>query len=231
MAKNYSAYEAAKVLMGNNVEEISEVGSRYPLFTRTVSMANSEYLLDILKALPKVTARVVETGLKDLDSDTDIEDTEQEETKETKTNKKAEKKESKVKPKSKQFVEGDDEDEEESEDDDYENMTSKELYKLCCDRGISSKCKDRKKSTLIELLKANDAGEDEEESDDWGEEEEETKDQYEGKTAKELYKMCCDRGIKAKTKQTAEAYVKLLKQADAQGAESEEEDDDDDWEI
>lgn len=227
MAKNYSAYEAAKVLMGNNVEEISEVGSRYPLFTRTVSMANSEYLLDILKALPKVTARVVETGLKDLESDTDVEDTEEQ----TEAPKKSAKEESKVKPKSKQVVEEDDEDEEESEDDDYENMTSKELYKLCCDRGISSKCKDRKKSTLIELLKANDAGEDEEESDDWGEEEEETKDPYEGKTAKELYKMCCDRGIKAKTKQTAEAYVKLLKQADEQGAESEEEDDDDDWEI
>lgn len=228
MAKNYSAYEAAKVLMGNNVEEISEVGSRYPLFTRTVSMANSEYLLDILKALPKVTARVVETGLKDLESDTDVEDTdtEQEETKETKTNKKAEKK-----TVTKKETEEEYENEEESEDDDYENMTSKELYKLCCDRGISSKCKDRKKSTLIELLKANDAGEDEEEADDWGEDEEETKDPYEGKTAKELYKMCCDRGIKAKTKQTAEAYVKLLKQADAQGAESEEEDDDDDWEI
>ena len=227
MAKNYSAYEAAKVLMGNNVEEISEVGSRYPLFTRTVSMANSEYLLDILKALPKVTARVVETGLKDLDSDTDVEDTEteQEEAKETKTNKKAEKKTATKKETEEEY------EEEEESDDDYENMTSKELYKLCCDRGISSKCKDRKKSTLIELLKANDAGEDEEESDDWGEEEEETKDPYEGKTAKELYKMCCDRGIKAKTKQTAEAYVKLLKQADKQGAESEEEDDDDDWEI
>ena len=223
MAKNYSAYEAAKVLMGNNVEEISEVGSRYPLFTRTVSMANSEYLLDILKALPKVTARAVETGLKDLESDTDVEDTEQEE---TKTNKKAEKKTVTKKEETEEEYEN----EEESEDDDYENMTSKELYKLCCDRGISSKCKDRKKSTLIELLKANDAGEDEEESDDWGEDEEEAKDPYEGKTAKELYKMCCDRGIKAKTKQTAEAYVKLLKQADAQGAESEE-DDDDDWEI
>jgi hypothetical protein len=61
------AYEAAEAIMGNNVEEVAEVGSRYPLFTRTVSMANSEYVLDILKAIPKVTARVVETGLKDID--------------------------------------------------------------------------------------------------------------------------------------------------------------------
>lgn len=227
MAKNWLAYEAAEVLLkGTDLEAVAEIGSRFPLFTVAVMRDGTEVLCDILKAVPKVTARVVETGLKDLESDTGVEDTEQEEVQETKTNKKAEKK-----TVTKKEAEEEYEDEEESEDDDYENMTSKELYKLCCDRGISSKCKDRKKSTLIELLKANDAGEDEEEADDWGEDEEKTKDPYEGKTAKELYKMCCDRGIKAKTKQTAEAYVKLLKQADAQGAESEEEDDDDDWEI
>ena len=67
MATNWSAYEAAKEIYGTNKENIAEIGSRFPLFTRTVSMANSDYVLDILKALPKVTARVVETGLKDID--------------------------------------------------------------------------------------------------------------------------------------------------------------------
>ena len=44
--------------------------------------------------------------------------------------------------------------------------------------------------------------------------------------------MCSDRGIKTKPKQSAEAYVKLLKKADEAEAETEdEEDDDDDWEI
>lgn len=221
MAKNWMAYEAAEVIMGNNVEEIAEVGSRYPLFTRTVSMANSEYVLDLLKAIPKVTARVVETGLKDID-DVETEDVNEEE-----APKKSAKKETKAtqKPKSKKAAE----EEDEADEDDYESMTSKALYKLCCDRGISSQCKKRDKASLIAVLKENDGAANEEE-DDWGDEEEET-DPYAGKSAKELFKMCSDRGIKTKPKQSADAYVKLLKKADEAEAETEDEDDDDDWEI
>jgi hypothetical protein len=223
MAKNWMAYEAAEVIMGNNVEEIAEVGSRYPLFTRTVSMANSDYLLDLLKAIPKVTARVVETGLKDINLD-EVEEKETEETQEE-APKKSPKKETKAKAKKEK-----EEDVEESEDD-YESMTSKDLYKLCCDRGISSKCKKRDKATLIAVLRENDGAEPETEEDDsWDDEEDENP--YAGKTARELYKMCCDRGIKAKTKQSADDYVKLLKKYDESEAEVEEdEDDDDDWEI
>lgn len=221
MAKNWMAYEAAEAIMGNNVEEIAEIGSRYPLFTRTVAMANSEYVLDLLKALPKVTARVIETGLKDInDVETEVEEVEEE---------KAPKKETKTAGKAKPKKEEADEDD--TEDGDYENMTSKALYKLCCDRGISSQCKKRDKASLIAVLKANDEGATgEDEADDWGDEEE--TDPYAGKSAKELFKMCSDRGIKTKPKQSADAYVKLLKKADEAEVETEnEEDDDDDWEI
>lgn len=227
MAKNYSAYEAAQVLMGNNVEEISEVGSRYPLFTRTVSMANSNHLLDILKAIPKVTARVVETGLKDIDGVETTEDVE--EVEEAKATKKSAKTSEKVKTKKKEVEEEVEESEESS--DDYESMTSKKLYQLCCDRGISSQCKKRDKATLIAVLKANEGVTDEEDDLEDTEEEEKETDPYIGKSARELYKMCVDRGIKAKTKQDADVYVKLLKKADAEVDVEEEEDDDDDWEI
>lgn len=223
MAKNWMAYEAAEAIMGNNVEEVAEVGSRYPLFTRTVSMANSEYVLDILKAIPKVTARVVETGLKDIDDvETEAEGVEEKD----EAPKKSAKKETKAtqKPKSKQAVE-EEADDDEADEDDYENMTSKALYKLCCDRGISSQCKKRDKASLIAVLKAN------EDEDDWGDEDEEETDPYAGKSAKELFKMCSDRGIKTKQKQSADAYVKLLKKADEAEAETEDEEDDDDWEI
>lgn len=221
MAKNWMAYEAAEAIMGNNVEEIAEIGSRYPLFTRTVAMANSEYVLDLLKALPKVTARVIETGLKDInDVETEVEEVEEE---------KAPKKETKTAGKAKPKKEEADEDD--TEDGDYENMTSKALYKLCCDRGISSQCKKRDKASLIAVLKANDGTANEDE-DDWEDEDEEETDPYAGKSAKELFKMCTDRGIKTKPKQSADAYVKLLKKADEAEAETEdEEDDDDDWEI
>ena len=232
MAKNWMAYEAAEAIMGNNVEEIAEVGSRYPLFTRTVAMANSDYVLDLLKALPKVTARVIETGLKDIDDvETETEEVteavEEEQEKETK----APKKEAKTAGKTKQKKEAEEED---TEENDYENMTSKALYKLCCDRGISSQCKKRDKASLIAVLKANDEGATgEDEADDWAEEDEEETDPYAGKSAKELFKMCSDRGIKTKPKQSADAYVKLLKKADEaeDETEDEEDDEDDDWEI
>lgn len=236
MAKNWMAYEAAEAIMGNNVEEIAEVGSRYPLFTRTVAIANSDYVLDLLKALPKVTARVIETGLKDIDDvETETEEVTEadEETQEKET--KAPKKEAKATGKTKQKKEVEDvDDTEDAETEvDYESMTSKALYKLCCDRGISSQCKKRDKASLIAVLKANDEGATgEDEADDWVEEDEEETDPYAGKSAKELFKMCSDRGIKTKPKQSADAYVKLLKKADEAEAETEDEDDeDDDWEI
>lgn len=128
--------------------------------------------------------------------------------------------------------------EEETEEsaDDYESMTSTALYKLCCERGISSKCKKRDKKTLIAVLKENDAAQD----DEWEDEEEQETDPYAGKTAKELYKMCKDRGLSAVPKKSADVYAKILKKADAEAAkktntkaqvEEEEEDDEDDWEI
>lgn len=247
MATNWSAYEAAKEIMGSNKENIAEIGSRYPLFTRTVACANNDYLLDILKALPKVTARVVETGLKEMETDEEVvKGTPKEEPKKT--------------PKSKQPVqdEWDEEDETESE---YDSMTGKELYALCCERGISSLCKSRSKDYLIDLLTKLDNGEiepasakkkgakaepkkatktkpkkaepvEEADDDDWGDEDEEDSDPYAGKNAKELFDMCKERGIKAKPRQKADAYVKLLKKADeAEAAEDEDEDDDDEWEI
>lgn len=234
MAVNWSAYEAAKEIYGENRENIADIGSRFPLFTRTVSMANSEFLLDILAALPKVTARVVETGLKDLESNGETEeDVVEEEPK--KENKKA------GKPKKAEKEEAEDdwteEDEEETnteESNDYESMTAKELYALCCQRGISSKCKDRKKTTLIKLLKETDGASETASEDDWEDEEEAPKkpekDPYKGKTAKELYMMCKERGIAAKSKKEAEEYAKLLKKAD-EAAQDEEQEDDDDWEI
>lgn len=253
MAKNWSAYEAAKELYGTNKENIEEIGSRYPLFARTVAMDNSPFLLDLLSAIPKVTARVVETGLKtnqDDIVDAEAEEVETEETQEEKPAKKASAKKVKEEP-------------EEEESSDYESMSAKDLYALCCKRGISSMCKSRKKEALIELLEKLDNGEiepakkkatakaepkkatkpakkeepEEAEDEEWDDEEEES-DPYAGKPAKELYKMCVDRGIKTQPKQKPEKYAELLKKADAEAKEADGEDwedeeaeDDDEWEI
>lgn len=255
MAKNWSAYEAAKELYGVNKENIEEIGSRYPLFTRTVAMANNPFVLDLLSAVPKVTARVVETGLKANQEDAVEVDAEEVETEETQEEKQATKKTAKKTAKAEP---------EEEESSDYESMSAKDLYALCCKRGISSMCKSRKKEALIELLEKLDNGEiepakkkatakaetkkaaksakkaepEEAEDEDWDDEEEEEADPYAGKSAKELYKMCVDRGIKTQPKQKPEKYAELLKKADAEAEESdddwseeEEAEDDDEWEI
>lgn len=235
MAENWSAYGAAKELYGNNVENIQDIGSRFPLFSRAVMQINDEALLDVLAAIPKVTARMMETGLKTM-SDGDVVEEEAEE-------KPAEKEASK----SKKVTEDED-------DMDYASMTAKDLYALCCARGISGKCKKRNKDFLISVLEAADEEKDapaeeekkpvkktekakvkaeEPEDDDWGDDEEETeKDPYEGKGAVELFKMCKKRGIATKPKLKSAEYIKLLKKADEAEAEPEEEDDEDDeWEI
>ena len=186
MAKNWMAWEAAEALYSDNKEEIVEVASRYPLFARMVCMENSEYLLDILKALPKVTARVVETGLKELEGEPEVEETEEEVSNKNEEKEVKKEKATRGKAKAKQEEEPEEEEAEDEDEKDYGSMTSKELYALCCKRGLSSKCKKRDKASLIAVLKAADgAGEDEESEDDWGdEEEEEIKDPYAGKTAK-----------------------------------------------
>lgn len=222
MAVNWSAYEAAKELYGNNVENIQDIGSRFPLFSRAVMAINDESLLDILGAIPKVTARVMETGLKTL-----ADGVEAEEADEPAEEKKAATK--KTEPKTKK-----EEEDEGEEEEDYESMKAADLYKLCCKRGLSSKCKERNKPYLIKVLKGEVGSEEpepEDEEDDWGDEPEEDKDPYAGKSAKELFKMCQDRGIKTKPKQKADAYAKLLKKADEAESEEEQADDDDDWDI
>ena len=235
MATNWNAYQAAKELYGNNTENIQDIGSRFPLFSRAVMQVNDEALLDILGAIPKVSARVMETGLKALaDGDAVEEADAAEEEPMNKPEEKAEKKSGGKNAGGKKTKKSEPEPEDDGEEDeeDYESMTTSALYKLCCKRGISSQCKKRDKASLIAVLKANEDGAVDSEEDDWGDEEEEEKDPYAGKTAKELYKMCVDRGIKTKMKLSTDAYVKLLKKADAEAAEQDEdEDDDDEWEI
>lgn len=222
MATNWSAYDAAKEILGENKENIIEIGSRYPLFARTIALIGDDLVLDILAAIPKTTARVIETGLKEAQGDdTEIEDDVAEETKpvKEKTSVKGSQKDTKAK------VEKADEFDRE----DFEKMKATDLYKLCCERGLSGKCKSRSKAALINVL----MGEEPEESvaDDWDETEEEIpSDPYAGKNARELFNMCKERGLKVKPKMSADAYVKVLKKADAE-AEPEEEDDDDEWEI
>lgn len=224
MATNWSAYDAAKEILGENKENIIEIGSRYPLFARTIALIGDDLVLDILAAIPKTTARVIETGLKEAqgaDMEDEADAVEEEPKAKAKTSVKGSQKA--IKEKAEKADEFDRED--------FEKMKATDLYKLCCERGLSGKCKSRSKAALIAVL----MGEEPEESvadDDWDEAEEETpSDPYVGKNARELFNMCKERGIKVKPKMSADTYVKALKKADAEAESEPEEEDDDEWEI
>ena len=122
---------------------------------------------------------------------------------------------------------------EEDEELDYTEMSAKELYNLCEDRGIEAEPK-MKQKYYIDLLKEYD--EEKEDSDDgWDDEDEETESKYEGKSAKELYKLCQERDIEALPKKNEKYYINLLEEDDKTHEDWEEdedssEDDDDDWE-
>lgn len=131
----------------------------------------------------------------------------------------------------------------------YGNMKSTELYKECCRRGISSKCTSRSKEFLINVLLEDDgvkpakaekaakpaAAKSEPAADDWGDDwgdDEKEKSPYEGKTARELYDMCRERGLDAEKRQDAVVYAKMLEENDkGNDAVPDDDDDGEDWNI
>ena len=54
---------------------------------------------------------------------------------------------------------------------------------------------------------------------------------YEGKTARELFELCNERGLKAEPKKPTSYYIALLEDADKNGSKKEESEEDDDWDI
>lgn len=131
----------------------------------------------------------------------------------------------------------------------YGNMKSTELYKECCRRGISSKCTSRSKEFLINVLLEDDgvkpakaekaakpaAAKSEPTADDWGDDwgvEEKEKSPYEGKTARELYDLCRERGLNVEKRQDAGVYAKVLEEDDKGNIPAPDSDDDgEDWNI
>ena len=116
-------------------------------------------------------------------------------------------------------------DEDDADTADYSEMSAKELYNLCEDRGIEAEPK-MKPSYYINLLEEYD--EENSDSDDWEEEDEEV--DYSEMTAKELYKLCQERDIEALPKKSEKYYINLLKENDKAHDDWEEDDSDEDEE-
>ena len=169
MAKNYTLAEAAKVIAeGKDYEALQDIGRRFPLTLAAIAkMGNNEGAIELINALPEhITARKIESILKDGVVETEV-DTDDDDEVKTPDEVKEEKKERKPRKKKEEVKE---ETETNTEDDEYSGMSAMELYKLCKKRGLKVEPK-QKHDVYAKALRDDDA----KESEDDCEEEEEVK--------------------------------------------------------
>lgn len=207
MATNWTLSQAlAKIAEGTDKVAIQDIGRRFPLTVVALAeIGHNAGATKIIDALPShITARKIESVLKDgveQDSDVDVEDTEDEEDETSKNEgKKPAKKAAKAK------AEDADADADADADDEDDPVA---LYKKCKKAGLKVAPKKTAKYYKDQLAKA--AAAEEDADDDWGDEEEDEKPDPKNKPAK-----------KAPTK-------KSTKKAEPEPEEDDE--DDDEWDI
>lgn len=239
MAKNYTIAEAVQIITENGDNEaLMDLGKRYPLLTQKiarVAVKAGEDFVDLMSFMPEyLTANKVNSAIKKMldeapDADEDTED-EAEEKPAKKAGKKAPAK------KAKKAADDEDDDVEEGGSYDYDSMNNAKMYKLLGELGKRKDCKEKfgdlSHNSMLKYLKKygpkSDATGEADDEDDA----EESGDEYEGKSAVELYKLCKQRKIKAEQKKPAKYYIGLLKKADEEAAaeaEADDAEDDEEW--
>lgn len=243
MAKNYSIAEAVRIIAENGDNEaLMDLGKRYPLLTQKiarVAVKAGDDFVDLMSFFPEyLSANKVNSSIKkqlEAADDADV-DAEDDDVEEEKPAKKAPAKKGKAGRPKKEEVEDEDEDDEATDGGyDYESMNNAKMYKLLGELGKRKDCKEKygdlSHDSMLKYLKKygpQAGGSDAEDEDDA----EESGDDYEGKSAVELYKLCKQRKIKAEQKKPAKYYVGLLKKADeaaAAEAEEAEAEEDEEW--
>lgn len=228
MAKNYTIAEAVQIIAENGDNEaLMDLGKRYPLLTQKiarVAVKAGEDFVDLMSFMPEyLSANKVNSAIKKMldeapDADEDAEDDGAEDEAEEKPAKKAPAKKAKKAA----------DDEEEAGSYDYDSMNNAKMYKLLGELGKRKDCKEKfgdlSHDSMLKYLKKygpkSDATGEADDEDDA----EESGDEYEGKSAVELYKLCKQRKIKAEQKKPAKYYIGLLKKADEEAAAEAEED-------
>lgn len=238
MAKNYTIAEAVRIIAENGDNEaLMDLGKRYPLLTQKiarVAVKAGEDFVDLMSFMPEyLSANKVNSAIKKMldeapDADEDAEDDGNEDEAEEKPVKKTGKRGRPAKV--------EDEDAEEAGSYDYDSMNNAKMYKLLGELGKRKDCKEKfgdlSHDSMLKYLKKygpkSDATGEADDEDDA----EESGDEYEGKSAVELYKLCKQRKIKAEQKKPAKYYIGLLKKADEEAAAEAEADDaeeDEEW--
>lgn len=246
MAKNYTIAEAVQIIAENGDNEaLMDLGKRYPLLTQKiarVAVKAGEDFVDLMSFMPEyLSANKVNSAIKKMldeapDADEDVEDDGDEDEAEEKPVKKAGKKAPAKKAKKAADDDEEDDDAEEAGSYDYDSMNNAKMYKLLGELGKRKDCKEKfgdlSHDSMLKYLKKygpkSDATGEADDEDDA----EESGDEYEGKSAVELYKLCKQRKIKAEQKKPAKYYIGILKKADEEAAAEAEADDaeeDEEW--
>ena len=246
MAKNYTIAEAVQIIAENGDNEaLMDLGKRYPLLTQKiarVAVKAGEDFVDLMSFMPEyLSANKVNSAIKKMldeapDADDDVEDDGDEDEAEEKPVKKAGKKAPAKKAKKAADDDEEDDDAEEAGSYDYDSMNNAKMYKLLGELGKRKDCKEKfgdlSHDSMLKYLKKygpkSDATGEADDEDDA----EESGDEYEGKSAVELYKLCKQRKIKAEQKKPAKYYIGLLKKADEEAAaeaEADDAEDDEEW--
>jgi hypothetical protein len=251
MAKNYTIAEAVRIIVENGDNEaLMDLGKRYPLLTQKiarVAVKAGEDFADLMSFMPEyLSANKVNSAIKkmldetpDADSDGEVEDDGEDEAEEKpvkKTGKRGRPAKVKKVEEDEDTEDVEDDDAEEAGSYDYDSMNNAKLYKLLGDLGKRKECKEKfgdlSKASMLKYLKKygpkSDATGEADDEDDT----EESGDEYEGKSAVELYKLCKQRKIKAEQKKPAKYYIGLLKKADEEAAaeaEADDAEDDEEW--
>lgn len=156
-----SLYESYGTLTDRDYE-IKRIGKGQNTTYSVIPLEKMKFRNTKVKALSEQAMLKIIDKAYPADNSEDLEDEEEAPKNKTKGNKGVNKTKGKAKKQEEEDWEDIDEDEEEN---DYENMSAKELYNLCDERGID--CKPRKsKEYYIDLLEAED------EDDSWGDDNE-----------------------------------------------------------
>lgn len=201
--KNWTVKDAVVTIKkGTDTADIKEITTHFPEFALAVARND---LVAIAAMMPeKMTLRRLQLSAAEAEAE---DDGDEEEAEAPKTSGKGKAAES-------------------ADDGDYSSMTKDQLIALCVEKGLKVAKHQKPKQYYIDALNA--AGDGEEVPKKSGKvipmkgktseaEDDAEDDEYAGKTAKELFNMCKERGIKVQPRQASRVYIEALKAADAEG--------------
>lgn len=209
--KNYTLKEAVEIIAeGNDLEAIADLGKRFPILSIKIARLTAKAEKEIIDLMQYMPEYLT---IKKVNNAV-----------KTVNDSKAES-----------------EDATEAENKPVEEETAKEVEEPeeKENKPVEPKKRGRKPKAKVKAVPVEEPkAEVEDEEDEEPTEAEETANNYEGKKAIDLFKLCKSRGLKVTTKKSAKYYIDVLKKddeakakAEAKKAEEAEDDDDDDWDI